>query len=238
MPCPIVLAVAALLLGGCTLAGELTTTTCPSSRRLEPAVADYVDFVQVDGITYHAGMRRPAGRELREADLGAEHSVVRCKLADHIPEGPGHLDGDAAYLDQGTTLYEVRGYRPRFRLAAWREGRLVLYEADDNPAARTWGDLLDLGGKVRRIAVADDHLRPRATVEDRRQVARLVDLPLQSPLGTRRACPDRRNLVLAFHLDDGTATALAYDPQSRRLDCRYPLPGPFDAAVRARLAAG
>ena len=133
----IVLVVAAMLLAGCTLARGLTPTTCPPSRRLLPqAAADYVDFVQVGGITYHAGTRGPAGRELRDRDLGAQVSVVRCKLADHVVEEPGgYLDGDAAYLDPGTALYAVRGYRPSFRLAARREGKLVLYEAAADPAA-------------------------------------------------------------------------------------------------------
>jgi hypothetical protein len=82
MRAPTVLLVAALLLGGCTLARELHATHCPPSRRLLPAPA-------------------------------------------------------AAYLDPGTPLYAVDGYRPSFRLAARREGRLVLYEAAENPSART-----------------------------------------------------------------------------------------------------
>jgi hypothetical protein len=105
----IVLVVATMLLAGCTLARGLTSTTCPSSRRLLPqAAADY---------------------------------MVRCKLADHIVEEPGgQLDGDAAYLDPGTAVYAVRGYRPSFRLAARREGKPVLFEAAENPRAGTRPD--------------------------------------------------------------------------------------------------
>jgi hypothetical protein len=137
----IVLVVAAMVLGGCTLARGLTSTTCPSSRRLLPqAAADYVDFVQVGGITYQAGTQGPSGRELHDSDLGAQVSVVRCKLADHIMEEPGgYLDGDAAYLDPGTALYAVKGSQPSFRLAARREGKLVLYEAVANPVASSSG---------------------------------------------------------------------------------------------------
>ena len=50
-------------------------------------------------------------------------------------------------------MHAVNGYRPSFRLAARREGRLLLFEAFDNPRARTWGDLLDLDGKVARITI-------------------------------------------------------------------------------------
>ena len=78
----IVLVVATMLLAGCTLARGLTSTTCPSSRRLLPQAA-------------------------------------------------------AAYLDPGTAVYAVRGYRPSFRLAARREGKPVLFEAAENPRVGT-----------------------------------------------------------------------------------------------------
>jgi hypothetical protein len=187
-------------------------------------------------VTYYAGYRAPAGRRLRDGDVGAQITVVRCKLAEHRVEGPDkRLDGDAAYLDPGTPLYAVNGYRPSFRLAARREGQLVHFEAAENPDARTWGDLLDVGGKVRQIAVEDRNLRRLATIADRDQVDRLVALLLRSPLGTSKVCVDRGNVLLAFHLDDGTATALGYNLPSRRLDCRDPLPSPFGATIRTAL---
>jgi hypothetical protein len=46
----------------------------------------------------------------------------------------------AAYLDPGTAVYAVRGYRPSFRLAARREGKPVLFEAAENPRAGTRPD--------------------------------------------------------------------------------------------------
>jgi hypothetical protein len=234
----IVLTVTALvLLSGCSVVRDVSAARCPSSRKLLPqGAADYIDFVRVGGITYHAGIRPAAGRALRDSDLGAQVAVVRCKLADHIIEGPGtRLDGDAAYLDTGTPVYAVKGYRPTFRLAARRDGKLVLFEAADNPRARTWADLLDLGGKVSWIGVNDGNNRQVAAIKDRKQVARLVDLLLGSPAGKPTACADGGNVFLAFHLDDATATVLSYNLHFRRLDCRDPLPKPFSAAIRAAL---
>ena len=137
----VVVAVAALVLaGGCSAVRDLSAMHCPASRKLLPqGAADYIDFVQVGGITYHAATRPMSGRPLRDGDLGAQVAAVRCKLAEHMVEDPAqrYLDGDAAYLDKGTALHAVKGYRPTFRLAARRDGELVLYEAAENPRART-----------------------------------------------------------------------------------------------------
>jgi hypothetical protein len=234
----VVVAVAGLVLaGGCAAVQGLSATHCPSSRKLLPqGAADYIDFVQVGGVTYHAATRPESGQALRDGDLGTQVAVVRCKLAEHIVEDPAqrYLDGDAAYLDKGTALYAVNGYRPSFRLAARRDGELVLFEAAENPRARTWADLLDLGGKVRWIGVNDGSNRPLAAIRDRRQVARLVDLLLGSRVGKQVACADD-GVFLAFHLDDATATTLSYSVHFRRLDCRDPLPQAFGAAIRAAL---
>jgi hypothetical protein len=234
----VVVAIAALLLAtGCSVMQGLSATHCPASRTLLPqGAADYIDFVQVGGITYQAGTRPVAGRALRDGDLGGQVAVVRCKLAEHIVEDPAqrYLDGDAAYLDKGTALYAVKGYRPTFRLAARRDGGLVLFEAAENPRARTWGDLLDLEGKVRWIGINDQNNRPLAAIRDRQQVARLVELLLGSPTGKPTACADD-NVFLALHFDDATATTLPYSLQFGRLDCRNPLPGTFGAAIRAAL---
>jgi hypothetical protein len=234
----VVVAVAAMVLaGGCSVVQDLSATHCPSGRKLLPqGAADYFDFVRVGGTTYHADTRPVSGRVLRDGDLGTRVAVVRCKLADHMVEDPGqrYLDGDAAYLDVGTALHAVNGYRPTFRLAARRDGELVLFEAVENPRARTWADLLDLRGKVRWIGVNDGNNRPLAAIRDRRQVARLVDLLLGSRFGKQVACADD-GVFLAFHLDDGTATTLAYSVHFRRLDCRDPLPRTFGAAIRAAL---
>lgn len=235
----VVVAVAALVLaGGCSAVRDLSATHCPASRKLLPqGAADYIDFVQVGGITYHAGVRPVSGRALRDSDLGAQVAAVGCKLAEHIVEDPAqrYLDGDAAYLDKGTALHAVRGYRPAFRLAARRDGELVLFEAAENPRARTWGDLLDVAGKIRWIGINDGSNRPLAALRDRQQVARLVELLLGSRVGKQAACADDKGVFLAFHLDDATATTLAYSVHFRRLDCRDPLPEAFGAAIRAAL---
>ena len=66
------------------------------------------------------------------------HPCAACPLC----QQPQAKDGDAAFLDIGTRVYTVKGYLPTFRLAAYLDGVLQLYEADTNPCARTGADLL------------------------------------------------------------------------------------------------
>jgi hypothetical protein len=38
-------------------------------------------------------------------------------------------DGDAAFLDKGTPIYQVKGYPPSEKLAARFQGKLIAYTA-------------------------------------------------------------------------------------------------------------
>lgn len=222
------------LLAGCSVVEGMGARNCPASRRLNPGQADRFDFVKVGGVTYHATQASGplAGRELRGGDLGRRVAEVRCQLADSHTDPPVNFDGDAAFLAEGTALHAVRGYRPGFRLAARREGRLVLFEAVENPRARTWGDLLDLRGKVRAIRLyRDGPVRPAGAVTDPALLGHLVDLLLRAPLG-RYNCPDG-SLTLVFQFTDGTASVHGYHLHLGRMDCQAPLPQPFRAAMRA-----
>jgi hypothetical protein len=241
MPRVLALAMGAvLLLGGCSVASEVTAERCPASRRLTPGNADRIDFVHVDAVTYYnyASLGLAAGRVLGEGDLGPQVATVRCRLADHNIDGPPEpLDGDAAFLAKGTALYAVKGYRPSFRLAARREGKLVVFEAADNPRARTWADLLDIASRVRSIRITgpDDVRRRAGAITEPGQVARLVQLLVRSPAGAGGSCGDAKRYFLAFELADGTASVRGYTVADRRLDCRAPLPEAFGAGIRAAL---
>jgi hypothetical protein len=233
----LVAAMVAVLAGGCDLVTATSVSGGPGCRKLvRQAAIDYRNFVKVDGITYTAD--RPAvGRPLGEGDLGPVHARVRCSLRDKLdPTRAEPQDGDAAYLDAGSPLYRVRGYRPTFRLAARQDGRLVAFEADTNPRARTGRDLLDLQDKVRRIGVNSraDGTTELGAITDPEQVAAMVRMLLAGPVD-RRAAPAGEQPVwlLALHLRDGTATVRAYDAADRRVEGGILVPRRFGELVAA-----
>jgi hypothetical protein len=130
----LVAAMVTLVAGGCDLVTAPTVSGGPGCRKLvRQHAADYLNFVKLNGITYTAD-RPVVGRMLGEGDLGPMHATVRCSLWEKMdPKRQGPQDGDAAYLEAGSPLYQVLGYRPSFPLAARQDGRLVIFEADTNP---------------------------------------------------------------------------------------------------------
>ena len=213
----------------------LTLTACGS--------IDWIDFVQFNGIHYIAVdyFGGAAGRDLVEADLGPEFARVKNKYAEtylfFIPKCC--RDGDAAYLDKGTPVYIVKGYNPEFRLAAYRDDRLVLYEADTNPKAQTGADLLDIGGKVRYIGVnsAQDGVTELASITDPEQVAVLVELVLGSPVDQTHMTQVGIQYFIAFNLRDGTIVSRGYSPDSGELSRGIMLPDAFGIVVEQALLA-
>ncbi len=199
------------------------------------------DFVRFHGITY-ADRQNGVGRPLTRADLGPVFDTVRfrilgtpCEYNPVASECQG-TEGVALSLPVGTPVYAVKGYQPAFRLAAYRNGALVLFEAVTNPAARRGGQLLDIAGKARSIAIQSsaDPRTVLATIRNRREVTRLTMLIVRAPVNPRPPSGDHY-LVLNFHLRDGTATEQFYSRVSGVLGDGITLPKAFGAAITRAL---
>ena len=93
---------------------------------------DWVDFVQIGSTQYVAGLQGSA--TLQEADLGPVFSHVRYKVSGNVCD-PSYRpkDGDAAFLEPGTPIYQVDGHPPSQMLAGRRDGRMVAYVARATP---------------------------------------------------------------------------------------------------------
>lgn len=90
------------------------------------AQIDWINFVQVKSTQYVAGPATPT--VVPESELGPVYVRVKSKLSGHVCD-PNYRpkDGDAAFLEPGTPVYEVNGYPPAERLAARFNGQLLLY---------------------------------------------------------------------------------------------------------------
>lgn len=192
---------------------------------------DWIDFVQLNGITYVAA-NGPASTGASDPALGAQLASTTRKLAG-IETDPHHKlqDGEAAFLPAGTAIYSLRDYRTSFRVAVKGSNGVVIYEADTNPRASIGADLLDLTGKVDYIAVRDS-TGQEATIRDAAVLTRLVSLMLQAPVDQSvQPPPNGPQDFVTIHFLDGTQTVRAFWPSTGVLS-RGILPGPeFTNAV-------
>jgi hypothetical protein len=227
----------ALLVALVGLASCGTQVAGPSSSGNSGPQIDWVNFVRFGGITYVRPYER-VGRGLTSSDLGPIYTTVRFKLEGTIHD-PAYRarDGDASFLDVGTRVYIVKGYLPTFRLAAYLDGMLQLYEADTNPRARTGSDLLDIAGKVRYIGInsEQDGVTELGTIRNARQVATLVAMILKAAINQRYVSQGGTRYFIAFHLLDGTTVVRSYWLDSGELSRGILLPSTFQTAVEQAL---
>ena len=110
---------AAALVAACQLPGS--TPTCN-------AQIDWVNFIQVGSTQYVAGPQAPT--VLQESDLGPVYTHVKFKVDGNVCDPNYRLkDGDAAFLDAGTPIYQVNGHSASEQLAARFEGSIIVYRA-------------------------------------------------------------------------------------------------------------
>ncbi len=106
-------------LAGCRLPGS------PSGCN---AAIDWVNFIEVGSTQYVAGLA--GAGVLKESDLGPVFAHVKFKVSGNVCDPSYRLkDGDAAYLDAGTPIYEVIGRPPGQELAARFNSQITLYRA-------------------------------------------------------------------------------------------------------------
>lgn len=103
---------------------------CPQGHLLPAGVgeaSDYIDFFQFGGRSYDA-----VPGPVRASQLGPVIGHIRCSLtaSEDLHRGPPPIiNGTASFLPVGAPIYDLRGYRPACRLAAYLCGRLQLYVA-------------------------------------------------------------------------------------------------------------
>jgi hypothetical protein len=115
----VVVLVSLLLTAACQLPGS--SPTCN-------AQIDWVNFIQVGATQYVAGPQGPT--VLQESDLGPVYAHVKFKVSGNVCDPSYRLkDGDAAFLDAGTPIYQVNGQPPAEQLAARFSGQIVVYKA-------------------------------------------------------------------------------------------------------------
>jgi hypothetical protein len=174
------------------------------------------DFVSFDGVHYIRWAEEP-GRSLTREDLGIEFATVECSYGEDRAGCAFGRDAAAAYIPAGTRMYEVRGYRSDFRLAAVVNERIYLYQAWRNPRAKVGARLFDIAGKVRAIDVrrGEPAAPGKSATLDAKDTADLADMILRGAVRPPRArAYGEPRYWLTIWLTDGTTLRRPYFPDS------------------------
>lgn len=199
----------------------------------EQVEIEWVNFIKLNGITYGADYPQ-VGRRLTQDDLEKEYETIEFKVADNIFD-PHYKtrDGDAAFLEEGTVVYKVKGYSPSFRVAVYQRGEIWLYEADNNPQAKKGYDYYDIENKVTYIGFnsEQDGKTELFSIKDKEKVEKLVAMVLQAPVVKNKSINSNSRYFISFHLKDGTAVTRCYWNEDNYLIPDLMLPEEFKKEV-------
>ena len=137
----------ALLLSSCNDATSNITSFiggCPDAE------IDWVDVLMIDDIQYEHHYPDTANEQLPiTIEEGREIGKVTYTMADNACSNHKMKNGDAAFLNAGTIIYEVKGYPTSLIVSANDE----VYVVSTNEKAKTAGELYPMDELVKNIYI-------------------------------------------------------------------------------------
>ena len=119
---------AAKLVMGLAILAFMTACQLPGQSTCSNTMIDWVNFIQVGSTQYVSGPQLET--DLQESDLGPVYAQVKFKVNGNVCDPNYKLkDGDAAFLDAGTPIYEIKGHPTSEELAAKFNGTFAVYRA-------------------------------------------------------------------------------------------------------------
>ncbi|MGE7094303.1 hypothetical protein ACQKII_23305 [Lysinibacillus sp. NPDC048646] len=138
----IFISVFALLLSSCSNFTFLKG--CPDAE------IEWVDMLMINDIKYEHHFPEPAQENLPiTIEKGRELGKVTYKMADSACSNHKMQNGDAAFLNEGTIIYEIKGYPTSLIVAA----NDVVYVANTSKKAKTAGELYPMDKLVKNIYI-------------------------------------------------------------------------------------
>lgn len=138
----IFISVFALLLSSCS--HSTSHEVCPDGK------IEWVDMLMIDDIKYEHHFPEPANENLPiSIEKGRELGKVTYELANNACSNHKMQNGDAAYLKEGTMIYEIKDYSTSLIVAA----NDVIYVAETNKEAKTAGELYPMDKLVKNIYI-------------------------------------------------------------------------------------
>jgi hypothetical protein len=192
-----------LLAAGCS---EISSTL----RNCPDGAIEWVDILKFNDVEYHGYV--DGSEQVDPAGRGSVLGEVTFKMADNACSDHNLRNGDAAYLPEGTIIYEYTGFSPDFRVLAGNK----VYQVQHNDAAQTFDDLFDIHGNLEQLSIDSSYDGRTLTFFPEEEAAMFIDdfLTLDYegfdeiyPVIETESGP---GVFIGFHLTDGTSFQLTY----------------------------
>ncbi|MCM3761394.1 hypothetical protein M3212_11425 [Alkalihalobacillus oceani] len=187
-----------LVLGGCSSHVQ-KPEACPDE------INEWADLLMYHDIEY-IGLGKGGGKRQKGEKLGE----VTFQLADQACANHQIKNGDAAFLPEGTEIFESVDYRPDFRLIAG--GRL--FQVHRNEAAETIKELYDIEGKVTKLSRESgndgSHMYDYSDEDTKAFIEDFLSLAYVGFDGIYADIKFRNPVFLRIHLEDGSSFRLSY----------------------------
>jgi hypothetical protein len=185
-----------------------------SKEATEPcmAIIEWVDFLMINNVKYY--QNNDGTKAVTAEQLGDKVGEVSYMFNEHACTDHVAKNGDAAFLQIGTVIYALKGYKSEFRVVADNK----IYEVKENPDAETMGDLMDIDGKVEIVSLESDqdgspigNFSPEASAEFIRELLPLPHVGFEAVYEKKK---HEAGIFLRVHLQDGTSFRLVYYPKA------------------------
>lgn len=195
---------------------ELTISknTVNSSRDECKGTLDYLGALMLNDSYY---FQNRTTEQIPPGLIGEKITEVGYTLSDDACQDYVMRNGDATLVPTGTPIYKMNGYRSSFRVIA--DGQI--FEINDNPQARTIGDLYDIEGKVLRISRESGNdgspMWDFSAADTEAFIADMLSLNYVGFDEIYKNNPPENNIFLRIHLRDGTSMRITYGPKANTL---------------------
>ncbi|NUU63717.1 hypothetical protein [Paenibacillus agri] len=182
------------------------------------AIIEWVDILMINDIKYERNYE--GTQEVKADQIGKKVGEVAYMLNDNACSGHITVNGDAAFLPVGTEIYELKGYRPEFRVVANHS----IYEVSDNPQAQTIGDLLDIGGKISKVSIESGNdgswirdFDPEAAKVFEEELLSIRASDFKEIYAVTSRTKNEWRIFLRVHLQDGTSLRMVFYPEANAI---------------------
>lgn len=200
----IMISISSMLLSSC---GNFSSITgCPDGE------IEWVDMVMINDIKYQHHFPEPADvNNPLPIEKGRELGKVTFKMADRACSNHKMKNGDAAYLEDGTSIYEIKGYPTSLIVVANDKAFLV----DTNIKAKTADNLYPLDGLVKNIYIEStedgSRVQPFTQASTKKFLDAWSQLKLEDPESLyKKGEMEGDRIFLEIELNNGVSFRLVY----------------------------